>query len=448
MKYKAVKPPEWFAKGSIYQINPRTFSREGTLRAIIEALPELAELGFKVVYLCPIFEEDDSADPAFWSSRQKKSNTGNPKNPYRINNFFKIDPEYGSADDLRELISKSHELDMRVMLDLVYLHTGPNSPILKTHPEFACQDKNGKIKCSEWNFPHLDFNCGGLKEYLWSNMVYYISEFDADGFRCDSGDQVPLDFWEEGKRRIRLVKPDAVMLNEGSRWNYLLQAFDATYCFDWHETLYGIFSGKYTAEKLREGHESVALKAPYGMTAVRDIDNHDTVTDWSVRTELAAGHDGMEMIEVINYLIDGIPMVYAGNEIADAAKLSLFANRFYPGEYEFTDRSALTGKESLRRREIIKKLNQMKKSSDILCSGKTVWLDTTSPESVIAFKRTLGARQILFIGNTAASRLSCTVCSDFPLREASAVFESREKTEILPGGSLVLPPHGYFVMEI
>ena len=55
MKYKAVKPPEWFAKGSIYQINPRTFSREGTLRAIIEALPELAELGFKVVYLCPIF---------------------------------------------------------------------------------------------------------------------------------------------------------------------------------------------------------------------------------------------------------------------------------------------------------------------------------------------------------------------------------------------------------
>ena len=60
MKYKAVKPPEWFAKGSIYQINPRTFSREGTLRAIIEALPELAELGFKVVYLCPIFESKNS----------------------------------------------------------------------------------------------------------------------------------------------------------------------------------------------------------------------------------------------------------------------------------------------------------------------------------------------------------------------------------------------------
>lgn len=294
----------------------------------------------------------------------------------------------------------------------------------------------------------LDYNCGGLKEYLWSNMVYYIAEFDVDGFRCDVGDQVPLYFWEEGKRRVRSVKPDAVMLNEGIRGDYLLQAFDATYGFAWHETMYNIFSGKCPAEMLRRSYEDVARKGPRGMTVMRDIDNHDTVTDWPVRTEVAAGHDGMEMIEVINYLIDGIPMVYAGNEIADTAKLNMFANRFYPGEYEFTDRSALTGEESLRRREIIKKLNQMKKSSDILCSGETVWLDTSSPESVIAFKRELGSEQILFIGNTSASRLSCTAYCDLPLREASAVFESREKTEILPDGSLVLPSHGYIVLKI
>lgn len=51
-----------------------------------------------------------------------------------------------------------------------------------------------------------------------------------------------------------------------------------------------------------------------------------------------AGHDGMEQIEVINYLLDGIPMVYCGNELADSANHSMFANRFHMGKYEVTDR--------------------------------------------------------------------------------------------------------------
>ena len=51
----------------------------------------LKELGFNIMYLCPIFEEDDSEDISHWSERQKKSGTGNPKNPYRMNNYFTID---------------------------------------------------------------------------------------------------------------------------------------------------------------------------------------------------------------------------------------------------------------------------------------------------------------------------------------------------------------------
>jgi len=83
MNKKALRAPDWFANGAMYQINPRTFSAEGTIAAVSRELPWLAEQGFRTMYLCPVFEEDDSCDLSGWSERQKKSQTENPKNPYR-----------------------------------------------------------------------------------------------------------------------------------------------------------------------------------------------------------------------------------------------------------------------------------------------------------------------------------------------------------------------------
>ena len=193
--------PNWFQKASIYQINPRTFSSEGTIKAVTKELTTLAELGFGVMYLCPVFEEDASENQENWSKRQIASNTENPKNPYRMNNYFKIDSEYGNMDDLCEFVSESHRLGMRVILDLVYLHIGPNAEILKEHPDFAAKNEDGTTKLTYWNFPYLNYENEGLKEYLWCNMTYYVGVIGVDGFRCDVGDCVPLDFWREGKRR-------------------------------------------------------------------------------------------------------------------------------------------------------------------------------------------------------------------------------------------------------
>lgn len=280
MKYKAICPPEWLSRSAVYQINPRTFSREGTIKAVTDELPRLKELGFRIMYLCPVFEEDNSEDRSFWSARQKKSETDNPKNPYRMNNYFKIDSEYGTEDDLREFIEEAHRLGMRVLLDLVYLHIGPNAPILKRHPEFARQDADGNTVCTDWNFPYLDYNSDGLREYLWCNMIYYIGEMDVDGFRCDVGDGVPLDFWVEARRRMKVVKPDSVLINEGVNWNYLLKGFDSSYCFEWHDKLYGAFAGKASAAELRKFREKLEKEIPVGAKLIQDIDNHDTATDW------------------------------------------------------------------------------------------------------------------------------------------------------------------------
>ena len=443
MKYKAVCPPEWLSRSAVYQINPRTFSADGTIRAVTNELPKLKELGFRVMYLCPIFEEHDSENRDFWSTRQKKSETNNPKNPYRMNNYFKIDSEYGTEDDLREFIEEAHRLGMKVLLDLVYLHIGPNAPILKRHPEFARQDRDGNIICTEWNFPYLDYTSDGLREYLMCNMIYYLGEMDADGFRCDVGDGVPTDFWVEARRRMKAVKPDSVLINEGSNWNNLLKGFDSSYCFDWHVNLYKAFSGEISAAECRSFLERLANEIPSGAKLIFDIDNHDTVTDWPKRTEKVAGHNGMEQIEVINYLLDGIPMVYCGNELADEAYHSLFANRFHMGRFETTDRRGLeTLDYSLRRQEIMKGLNALKLESDILCYGSTVWVDNSAPEKLLSFSREYNGKKITFIGNISREKAA----SEFNAEFGGRVLFSNG-AEKISDGTIELEPRGYVVLE-
>ena len=402
--------PDWIIKnGAVYQINPRTFSAEGTIRAVTRELPFLAGLGFGTMYLCPIFREDDSKENL--SARQIASGTGNPKNPYRISDYFEIDEEYGTMDDLREFTAECHNLGMKVMLDLVFLHVGPNAPIIAEHPEFAQHNKDGSIKYTQWNFPYLNYEYEGLREYLYANMVYYVSAIGVDGFRCDVGDGIPADFWAEGRRRIRLFKPDAILLNEGSKTELLGVCFDAMYSFGWHEALHSIVMGKADVTLLREKWELLNAKMPAYGAAMRDIDNHDTVTDWGQRIETAAGHDGMELIEILTYTIDGIPMVYCGNELADAKRISMFANRFYMGGFEATDRGDKTSIHSIRRQEIIKKLNNLRKTSQTLAVGKTEWIDTERPEAVVAFNRILNDDIITVIGNLSRETVKVTVPS-------------------------------------
>lgn len=407
MKRTAITSPDWFNKSAIYQINPRTFSKEGTIKAITDEIPFLKELGFRILYLCPIFEEEESLDNR--SPRQLASKTGNPKNPYRMNDYFSIDKEYGTMDDLRELVNKAHEAGMYVLLDLVYAHIGNNADIIKRHPEFVMQNQDGSFVCTEWNFAKTDFNSEGLREYLYCNMVYYIGAIDVDGFRCDMGDYVPIDFWNEAKKRILRVKPDAVLINEGDSYHYMETAFDSCYCGAWRECVRNVFCGTSSALKLKEAHEITGL--PKKAKLLRDIDNHDTVTDWAGRTETVCGHNGMEQIEVINYLIDGIPMVYAGNELACEAELNMFANRFYPGKYSVTERNNKYGDVSKRRQQIMKFLNKLKAENELLYLGKTVWIENSMPDTVISFKRILDGEEILFIGNTK----NCTVDVDIEI---------------------------------
>ena len=223
--------PEFLKDSVIYQINLRTFTPDGTLRAAERLLPHIAALGADMVYLCPVTLADDDPRPEFWSDRQKQSGLNNPKNIYRVGDYYAVDPEYGTDDDLKSFVRTAHGLGLRVLLDLVYYHCGPSAAFLAEHPDFAVRDENGEIRNGHWHFPELNFASSGLREYLWRNMEYFVREFDVDGYRCDVAGAVPLDFWEEGRRRIDALKPGLIMLaeSEGDRREEQRAAFELNY---------------------------------------------------------------------------------------------------------------------------------------------------------------------------------------------------------------------------
>lgn len=444
MIQKSIAAPEWLTSGSVYQINPRTFSAEGTISSVTKELPFLASLGISTVYLCPVFEADISETNQ--SPRQKASQTGNPKNPYRMNDYFTVDEEYGTMDDLKECIRECHRLGMHIILDIVYLHIGPNAPILKIHPEFAKQNADGSFILGPWNFPVLDFSCPGLREYLWSNMVYYVAVMDADGFRCDVGDNVPIGFWEEGKRRICAVKPDAVLIDEGIDGEKVLSAFNAVYGFSWHACLYNIFTGIADASSLKVIWEETNTKYPAGALILRDMDNHDTVTDWPERIETLIGHRGMDLVTALNHCIDGIPMVYCGNELCCDTLINMFANRFYPGIFSATPREKLkTTPQALRREEIIKTLNRERKENGLFGTGKTEWIAHDRPESVIAFKRCLKDEKLLFIANLSKSETTVKINESLSEKELKVIYSSGAQTT--GSDTLNFAPFGFAIYK-
>lgn len=405
----ARKSPEWLTRGVIYQISLRAFTPEGTLRAATERLPAVAELGATVVYLCPIALADDDPRPEFWSTRQKASGTNNPRNPYRIKDYGRVDPEYGTESDLRDFINTAHELGLRVLLDLVYFHCGPTS-VLMDHPDFIQRDATGKFVTGNWNFPRLNFQSRGLREYLWADMEHWVKDFQVDGFRCDVADAVPLDFWEEARDRLEPIRPDLVILSEGQRAADQVKAFDVSYGFSWYNTTSAVLTRSQPASSLREIWEKQRAERPRGARFIRYTDNHDLANDMQ-RPDVVFGQRGAHAMSVINFMLDGVPFLYNGQEIGDTSLHSIFAR--WPVRWE----AACLPKPKATL-EFYRQLCRIRRSERALTEGDVVWLDNDQPEAVVSFLRSTGAEAIVSVTNL--SNRSVQVQVELPAGQAAA----------------------------
>ena len=198
---QARSSPEWLKSGTIYQVFVRSFSPSGDLKGVTARLDDLHKLGVNILMLMPIHP---------YGQVKKKGSLGSQ---FAVSDYYAIDKPLGTKDDLHRLVQEAHKRQMKVFLDMVANHTAWDS-VMMAHPEYYKKDEAGHV-----TYPHdwtdvaaLDYSNPKLRRYMTDVLLYWIKNFDLDGYRCDAAGEVPTDFWEQTRKELDQAKPDIIML--------------------------------------------------------------------------------------------------------------------------------------------------------------------------------------------------------------------------------------------
>ncbi len=188
----------------------------GDLRGIINKLDYLVELGINGIYLTPVFEADSN-------------------HKYNTRNYCKVDPEFGTNVELKELVKKAHDKGIRVMLDAVFNHTGTDFPMWQDvvangeNSEYAdwyminsfpVEGKGDTRDGRYFSFafaeqmPKLNTNNPKVRKYLMDIVGFWMDEFDIDGLRFDVGNEISHKFLREIRDMVKVRKEDFYLLGE------------------------------------------------------------------------------------------------------------------------------------------------------------------------------------------------------------------------------------------
>ncbi len=213
--------------GAWYEMVPRsqgkTPGKHGTFDDCIARLPEIAALGFDVLYFPPIH-------PIGHTNRKGKNNTlhpapSDPGSFYAIGNeqggHDAVHPELGTLADFRRLVAACAKRKMEIALDFA-VQCSPDHPWLKQHPEWFRTRPDGSIKYAE-NPPkkyedivNPDFTCAdriALWEALRDVILFWVKQ-GVRIFRVDNPHTKPFPFWEWLIREVRARHPDVLFLAE------------------------------------------------------------------------------------------------------------------------------------------------------------------------------------------------------------------------------------------
>ena len=410
--------PQWAANKVVYQIFPSRFATtqpvdkelwykapitpmddlHGNLRGIIEHLDYIKDLGIDVVYLTPIFKS-------------------NSCHKYDTIDYYQVDPSFGTTEDLKELVQKSHERGMKVVLDAVYNHTGREF--------FAFQDileKGEKSKYLDWYFidelpprgewgeipnfkcfgyyggmPKLNLKNPEVEKYITDVACYWIKECDIDGWRLDVGDEISHFFWKNFRKAIKAVKKDMLII--GEIWHYagdFLEGdeWDTVMNYPFYLNLIDLLADeKINVSQFVQnlGYLKGRLNKKCYQLMWNLIDSHDTARF------LHLCHDNKKkqhLAAAFQLLLPGMPMVYYGDEYA------------MPGANDPDCRRGMYWDEEYQDKEMYnwyKKLMQIRKAHACIVEGEMIETITNDDDDTIVMIRKNGEETIAMLFNCGSS---------------------------------------------
>ncbi len=356
---------DWVRDGVIYEIYPRAFSQQGNFDGVTAQLDRLKDLGVSIIWLMPIHPI---------GQEKKKGSVGSP---YAVRDYYGINPDYGTAADLKRLIAEAHRRGLKVVIDIVANHTSWDSVLMK-HPEFYKKDAKGNITYPyDWfDIAALDYRNQDLRKYMTEMLVHWLRDFDLDGFRCDVAGEVPTDFWENARVELEKVKPDILMLAEAHKAELEVKAFDLDYSWPLHNALTEALQGHGRATELRSAWEHEVNEWPRNALHLRFSDNHD-----ERRAIARFGEPGALAASALVFTLDGVPMLYNGMEVGDTTE---------SGAPALFEKLPIFWPIAERRPEFprfYKELLALRQASPALRRGSLEWLHSSEDARVVSFLR-------------------------------------------------------------
>jgi glycosidase len=367
----------WVRDALIYELNPRTFSPAGNLNGVTARLDDIKGTGVTILWLMPIHP---------LGQLKKKGTMGSP---YAVRDYYAINPDYGTKDDFKRLVTEAHRRGLKVIIDIVANHTSWDNVMMAT-PSYYRRDAAGKIVSPyDWtDVAALDYTNPATRKYMTDMLKYWIREFDLDGFRCDVAGEVPTDFWESARAELEKIKPELVMLAEAAKPDLLVRAFDLDYAWPFYGTMADVIMNGRSAQELARTWEMERRMYPRGALHMRFTENHD-----EDRAIARFGERGAMAAAALVFALDGVPLLYNGQEAGDVTESgapALFENM----------KVFWTGAE--RRPEIIdlfKRLIAVRHDHAALRQGQVVWLSNTDEDRVVTFLRRDGGEEFLVAVN-------------------------------------------------
>ncbi|WP_420593964.1 glycoside hydrolase family 13 protein [Deinococcus sp.] len=413
-----LEPPAWAQGATFYQIFPDRFERlesgtanalawdapttvqgfkDGTLSGITARLEHLHGLGVEVIYLTPIF-----ASPS--------------THRYDTTDFFAIDPRLGNEQDLRELVGRAHALGLRVILDGVFNHVSEHHPffvdVLARGPdsphwdwfemgEWPVTAQTDAAYSMWWGFPHLPelrVEHPEVQRYLLKVATHWLQVADVDGWRLDVAGELPLSFWQDLRREVLGVKPDAYLL--GEYWGdarQMLQgdSFDAAMNYPFRRSVLGFLSGEWDAPATARALSRLYWRLPRAAaeTQYNLLGSHDTPR---VRTVLGGDAALVGLAFALQVAYPGTPALYYGDELGLHGGEDPDCRRTYPWSEAH---AAQEGTDADLHAEV-RRLYRWRRASPVLRCGD-FRCQAPSPD-VLSIERRLGEQVITLTLDRAA----------------------------------------------
>lgn len=410
---------EWYKDATIYEVNIRQYTEEGTFDAFREHLPRLKELGIDILWIMPIHPIGE------------KNRKGELGSYYSVKDYKGINPEFGTKEDFRELVDAVHEKDMRIIIDWVANHTAWDHEWVSENPEWYKKDSTGNMVAPfDWtDVVALNYEKQPVRNAMRDAMKYWVEDFNIDGYRCDVAGMVPVDFWENTVNELDKIKPVFMLAEDEGEVELLDNAFEMHYGWEFHHLMNEIAQGKKQADVLADYFAKTDTLLDDDDVKMNFLTNHDE-NSWNGTIEERMG-DAQKAMAVLAYTVPGMPLIYTGQEIGLDKQL------------EFFKKDPIQWKDSPLE-DFYKKLNTLKEENPALWApgfgGTFELMESNHPEKTFVFTRKKGDNEVAVLLNLTGNPLDI----EADIEGAYENFLTGNSVEA--DGTFVMPSWGYKVL--